>query len=143
MDNHSAFLLKKQVIEYWKQSPANRPVRVVRAIQEPEFWVSGYFTSYKFISGRSLTDVERILGFEAGYLQAGAYLYEFCRLPCAEEFELRGYSQCPDGKPWSASSSSKYPVGAGAPQWELKRALYIPARLLAVIESNGAVPKIA
>jgi len=138
MADLSELILKRLVVSYWGQNSSNRPVRVARAIQEPEFWVEGYFSSYKFISGRRLPEVERILGFPTGYLQAGAYLYELTRLPCIDEFELKGYSQCPDGKPWTASS--EYPVGAGAPQWRIKRSYYIPAKLLAIVESGGVIP---
>lgn len=139
MTSGSEIVLKRQVISYWEQSALNRPVKISRIIRDPELWAEGYFTSYKFIAGRTLPEIERILGFNSRYLIAGAYFYEFSRLPYVEEFELKGYSQCPDGSPWTAMSG--YPAGAGAPQWKIKKFHYIPVRLLAIVEYGSAFIK--
>lgn len=81
---------------------------------------------------------ESILGLPIGELAAGAYLYELMRLPTSAEFELKGYSQCPDGKPWEAGS--KYPPGLGAAQWRVQRNTYIASRLAAIVEPGRKFP---
>jgi hypothetical protein len=130
-------LMKRQAIAYWEHEPMNRPVKITSVMREPTLWAEGYITCYKFIAGRSLDEVERLLGLRSGELLPGAYLYEFMRLPRPTEFELRGYSQCPAGKPWTAES--KYPAGQGVPQWEVSKDAYIPSRLSAVIASGMPV----
>ena len=131
-------IMKRQVIAYWQQEPLNRPVKITSLLREPMLWTDGYITCYKFVAGRTLADVERLLGLPASELGGGAYLYEFMRLPAAPEFELRGYSQCPDGNEWKPDS--KYPAGLGVPQWQVGRQAYIPSRLAAVIAAGEKVP---
>jgi hypothetical protein len=130
-------LMKRQVIAYWEQEPMNRPVKITGLHRQPTLWAEGYITCYKFVAGRTLGEVERLLGLPSAELLPGAYLYEFMRLPTITEFELKGYSQCPDGKPWTAES--KYPAGLGVPQWQVARDAYIPSRLAAVIASGTTV----
>jgi hypothetical protein len=125
-------VLKRLAIAYWEANPLNRPVKVTSIVREPMFWTEGFITCYKFIAGRSLEQVEQILGLKPHELVAGAYLYEFMRMPTADEFELKAYTQCPDGMQWNESSS--YPPGRGASQWRVKPNTYIPSRLAAVIE---------
>lgn len=102
------------------------------------FWTEGFVTCYKFVGGRTLPEAEQILGLPAGELAGGAYFFEFLRLPAAAEFELKGYSQCPDGKPWEPWG--KYPPGLGAAQWRVMYNTYIPSRLAAIVEANGKLP---
>jgi hypothetical protein len=59
--------------------------------------LSGYITQEKYIRGRSLAEMESLLGFNMGRLKAGAAVYAFTRIPRADEFELRGYTYLPDG----------------------------------------------
>ena len=59
--------------------------------------LKGYITQEKFILGRTLKQIESILGFNSGRLAAGAAVYRFTRLPQPHEFELRGYTYLPDG----------------------------------------------
>jgi hypothetical protein len=135
MPHDAEAVLKKEVIAYWEKEPLNRPVKITSIVRDPMFWTEGFITCYKFICGRTLTDAERILGLPAGSVMAGAYLYEFMRLPSAGEFELRGYSQCPDGKPWEPGS--KYPPGLGVPQWRVKPNSYVASRLVAIVEPGA------
>jgi len=132
--DHEA-VLKRQVIAYWEASPHNRPVKVTAVVRDPMFWTEGFITCYKFVAGRTLEEVEKILGLPSGELGTGAYFYEFMRLPKANEFELKGYSQCPDGKPWVPGS--KYPPGLGAAQWRIHKNTFIASRLAAVVEPGG------
>ncbi len=131
-------VLKRNAIAYWQQGARNRPVKVTSFSRAPMFWSEGYITCHKFIAGRSLAEVERILGLRQGELTAGAYLYVFLRLPSADEFETRGYTQTPGGQPWHAGSA--YPVGAGAAQWEVRRNTYVPTRLIAAIQPGQKIP---
>jgi len=135
--DHEA-IRKREAVAYWAANPLNRPVKVTAVVRDPMFWTEGFVTCYKFVAGRTLEETERILGLPAGELAAGAYFYEFLRLPTKDEFELKGYSQCPDGKPWEPGS--KYPPGLGAAQWRIRRNTYIASRLAAVVEPGGKFP---
>lgn len=55
--------------------------------------VSGFVTQYKFLAGHDLHYIERALGYQVGRLAAGATFVALDRLPRADEFETRGYSQ--------------------------------------------------
>jgi len=117
--------------------------------------IKGYITQDKYIRGRSLKEIESILGFNSGRLSAGAAVYALGCLPEPDEFELRGYTYLPEGgtvvrksvndldvdtlketlrlEVWSTVGLNRlvkvvpvqdwgsYPIGLGAPQWELTR----------------------
>jgi len=138
MSHNNEAVLKREAIAYWKASLLNRPVKVTTIIRDPMFWTEGFVTSYKFVTGRTLAEAEKILGLPQSELAAGAYFYEFMRLPFANEFELKGYSQCPDGKPWTPQS--KYPPGLGAAQWRVKPDACIASRLVAIVEPGTRFP---
>lgn len=131
-------VLKREAIAYWEAHPLNRPVKVTSIVRDPMFWTEGFITCYKFVAGRTLAEAEKILGLPSGELAAGAYFYEFMRLPTAAEFELKGYSQCPDGKPWTVDSN--YPSGLGAAQWRVKPNIFIASRLAAIVEPASKFP---
>ena len=131
-------VLKRNAIAYWAKEPRNRPVKLTSMLWPPTLRVVGYVTCWKYVAGRTLQEAERILGLKATELQGGAYQYEFNRLPREDEFDLRGYTQCPDGEVWTPSSD--YPPGLGAPQWCLRRDAYIPSRLAAVIPPGKTIP---
>lgn len=131
-------IVKRNAIIYWNQDRRNRPVKITSVLREPMFWSEGYVTCHKFIAGRTLPEVERILGLPTHELSKGAYLYDLLRIPEPDEFDLRGYSQCPDGKPWTPAS--EYPVGAGAAQWQIRRNTFIPAKIAAIIKPGETVP---
>lgn len=135
--DHEA-VLKRNAVEYWSLNPLNRPVKVTSIVRDPMFWSEGFVTCYKFVGGRSLEEVERIIGLPAGELAGGAYFYEFLRRPTADEIELKGYSQCPDGKPWTPESN--YPPGLGAAQWRIIPNTYIPSLLAAIVDRGGRLP---
>ncbi|MGB7762320.1 MAG: hypothetical protein WBL61_20970 [Bryobacteraceae bacterium] len=54
--------------------------------------VSGYITKEKFIAGRTLTEIEDILGYRRGRFAKGIVVVHPTRLPLASEFELAAYS---------------------------------------------------
>ena len=54
--------------------------------------VSGCFTKEKFIAGRTLVEIERILGFRAGRLAHGMVVVALMELPAMDQFELAAYS---------------------------------------------------
>lgn len=135
--DHEA-VLKRLALEYWTLKSLNRPVKVTSIVRHPTFWAEGFVTSYKFIGGRSLDEVEQIIGLRAGELAGGAYFYEFLRFPSFDEIELKGYSQCPDGKPWTPASA--YPPGLGAAQWRVKPNTFVPSRLAAIVPPHGKIP---
>jgi len=55
--------------------------------------VSGCITKEKFIAGRTLADIERILGFRHGRFIGGITVAALLELPGMQQFELAGYSQ--------------------------------------------------
>jgi len=95
------------------------------------FWTEGFITCYKFIGGRSLEQAERILGLPTGEFLAGAYMYEFMRLPTADEFELKGYSQC-QMESLGRLVVNILPVSAPHSGGS-KPSTYIPSRLVAIV----------
>jgi hypothetical protein len=54
--------------------------------------VSGFITKEKFIAGRTLAEVEKILGFHAGRLSHGMAIAVLMELPPMQHFELAAYS---------------------------------------------------
>ena len=55
--------------------------------------VTGCITQEKYIKGRSLTDIERILGFHAGRLNEGMVVAALQQIPAKDQFQLLGYTQ--------------------------------------------------
>ena len=55
--------------------------------------VKGFVTQQKYLSGRSLQQIELLLGYHAGRLSRGASFATLDRLPAIDEFETFGYSQ--------------------------------------------------
>lgn len=111
-------VLKKMVIESWKQGGGNRPVKVFSARGGPRPKVRGYITQEKFIRGRTPAEMEKILGLPSGELDSqGAIVEALDQIPTEKQFGLRSYTQRPGGT--VPVQGSKYPVGLGAPQWEL------------------------
>ncbi len=54
--------------------------------------VTGYITQDKFILGRTMSEIEAILGFHAGRLARGAVFAKLTVLPRRGEFQLAAYS---------------------------------------------------
>jgi hypothetical protein len=54
--------------------------------------VSGYLTKEKFVVGRTLIEMEDILGYQRGRFAEGIVVAHPTRLPLASEFETAGYS---------------------------------------------------
>ncbi len=55
--------------------------------------LSGCVTQLGFLRGRSLPELEKILGFAHGRLKQGAFICELLQLPAPNQFELAGYTQ--------------------------------------------------
>lgn len=111
MNHDHVSVQKRLAICYWQQSRMNRLVKVTSLSRPLMFWSEGFVTCYKFIAGRTLDEAERILGLKSGELSEGAYLHELLALPNEAQFELKGYSQTPDGETWTAAIS--YPSRDG------------------------------
>ena len=52
----------------------------------------GCITQDKYIKGRSLSEIEKIIGYNSGRLTKGMYVLEIMQLPRTSEFDLQGYS---------------------------------------------------
>lgn len=55
--------------------------------------ISGCVTLDKYIKGRNLEEIERILGFNNGRLKNGMKVVALTQLPQQYQFELQGYNQ--------------------------------------------------
>src|SRR5687768_15816416 len=55
--------------------------------------VSGCITEERYIKGKTLSEMERILGFQKGRLEKGVVVAVLMELPSADQFDLLGYSQ--------------------------------------------------
>lgn len=60
--------------------------------------VSGCITQEKFIMGRTLPELERLLGFHAGRLEAGVVIAALLQVPEICQFDLLGYTQVAEHK---------------------------------------------
>jgi len=60
----------------------------------------GFFTSQKWLRGKTLDEMEMLLGYRTGRLStAGAAVYAFTRVPENWEFEVAGYTNVSGGMP--------------------------------------------
>lgn len=55
--------------------------------------VKGCITQERYILGKSLPELEQILGFQKGRLDTGIVVAALIQLPSTRQFELLGYSQ--------------------------------------------------
>src|SRR5947209_5518287 len=60
--------------------------------------VRGCITQEKYIKGKTLSEVERILGFHAGRLAQGATVAALLQVPTRSQFNLLGYTQVAEHK---------------------------------------------
>lgn len=109
----------------------NIPVKAVQRGQARRdaagyYLMTGYFTILKFIQGRALAEVDWYMGLDeqASLATQGADIL-LLRDPIErDDFDLRGYSNTPDGISRSQLGPDEefnpaYPPGAGVPQWRL------------------------
>jgi hypothetical protein len=82
--------------------------------------MAGFFTSQGWLLGRSLQELEKLLGYAVGRLTtAGAAVYGFTRVPENAEFELAGYTNSSGGMPsdpnWAQADrdAAKYHTNTG------------------------------
>ena len=131
--------IKQNIAEYWGAAGWNWPVKIISAKRAQSLGaavgrvvaVKGFVTSVKFVQGRSLEQVERILGLIPGELKAGASLLRLNTIPLPYQYELRGYTQTPGGLPYSGGA---YPPGLGANKWELT--VEVAATVLKVVSAG-------
>jgi hypothetical protein len=67
--------------------------------------VSGCFTKERYFAGRTLREIETLLGFHQGRMRDGMETVALMRLPEAHEFEILEYTDLVTGTP-------RYPEGA-------------------------------
>ena len=60
--------------------------------------VAGCVTQQKFIAGRTLSEIEQILGFRAGRLAQGAVVVRLDQLPVLPQFDVAGYTNVDTGR---------------------------------------------
>jgi hypothetical protein len=123
--------------------------------------ISGFVTKDKYVRGRTLSELERVLGYGAGRLSKGVIVAKPLALPGVNDFETRGYSQVAGHRyrpvsgidydvvrrnardSWSLSgleslvkfipigSGDHYPPGEGVPQWLFTRK--VPGSVVAIV----------
>lgn len=119
LDDAARARLKEMAIAAMKES---RPVKVVKADRDLGGQAYGYITTEKYVLGKTPAELERILGFRQGAFDQGVKIHPLEEIPKPDQFELRGYSQQPQGLDPAnidPDSLADYPPGEGAPQWEL------------------------
>ena len=55
--------------------------------------IKGCITQERYIKGKTLPELERLLGFKKGRLDNGVVVAALIQMPMANQFELMGYSQ--------------------------------------------------
>jgi hypothetical protein len=54
--------------------------------------LSGFFTTQIYLQGKTLSEIEVLVGYDRGRLRQGAWFATAIRLPGVDDFELAGYS---------------------------------------------------
>jgi len=130
--------IKQNVLAYWMQDPRlNGPVKVISAERAASLGsrlglvvpVGGCVVSAKFVLGRPLDEIEKILGLNPRELRAGGALLRLTRFPAANEFDLAGYTNVP--------AYPGYPVGRGSNQWVVTA--QIPAKVERLAGPGGTL----
>lgn len=68
------------------------------AVIAPRIVLRGFFTSQKWVSGKSLSELEGLIGYRPGRLGSqGASVYAFNRVPENWEFDVKGYTNVSGG----------------------------------------------
>jgi len=97
----------------------------------------GYCTTVKYLVGKTPEEMEDAVGLaRQSKLAGGADIFRVIPLPKANEFQFRGYSQCPGGVPTDAPgyvAHPVYPPGRGVPQWELDNLRQDALKLIASV----------
>jgi hypothetical protein len=87
----------------------------------------GYVTQAKFVVGRTPEQMEAILGLQRGELKEGAYVMTI-ESPQVDQFELRSYTNLPDGKVFVPGvSDPRWLPALGAPQWQISKGVLVRA----------------
>ncbi len=113
--------------ESWSISGPRCIVKVL-PFGSPASALGGYITTGASLVGKSPRDIERALGLPKRYLDRGARIYRFVRLPLASEYEYELTAAHPAGLAFSpAHSHPDYPPGSSAiHQWRIRDGIRIP-----------------
>jgi len=82
--------------------------------------MSGFFTQQIFLQGRTLREIEMLLGYHSGRLLKGAFFAVGIELPGIDKFHLAGYSQVA-----SQHTSTQYGKNLNSPQNKWDKDAYI------------------
>ena len=88
---YSSFTVCDENHFYFYQTPT--PMHPHEIIQ-----VKGCITQERFIKGKTLPELERLLGFQKGRLDNGIVVAALIQLPTVHQFELLGYTQVAEHK---------------------------------------------
>lgn len=103
--------------------------------------VSGYVVPKEFIVNCTLSQLEGILGFQAGRLEEGAVFLELQRIPTPQDFEYRGDTRTADHH-WDSKRKEVEQRGAVVSQGGLNQASHAylksaNSKLIKVIAIKG------
>ena len=91
--------------------------------------LGGYFTLGKHLVGKTPDAIEKDLGLPRGFLEHGARLYKFSRLPQTTEYEYELTAEYPDGLVDRGPFPRKIYYPPGSPkvhQWRILQGKRIP-----------------
>lgn len=148
--NHNVGIIKRMVRERWSR-PEHWPVKVIPIGAHPppghpplsvgsRIPVRGFITSRNMARG-TYSETLRRLGIAEHMAPGGFAVAKLRRLPADNEFDLRLYSNISGGGnprlPPTPASLVNYPIGEGAPQWELTAP--VDAEVVLIVPPGGRV----
>jgi hypothetical protein len=114
--------------EMWSLRGPNLIVKVLPAGGTAASTLGGYITLGKYLLNKTPAQIQIALGLPHGYLDGGARIYHFTRLPQASECDYELTAEFPGGLAFNpAFSDPSYPPGNRAiHQWRIKPGVQIP-----------------
>ncbi len=113
--------------EDWSLRGTNCIVKVL-PLGTPANALGGYITVGRSLLGKTPLQIEEALGLKSKYLNSGARIYRFTRLPMTHEYEYELTAEHPGGLAFNpAHSHPDYPPGSPViHQWRIRENVYIP-----------------
>jgi hypothetical protein len=114
--------------EGWTLRGPNQIVKVLPAGGTTASMLGGYITLGRFLLNKTPAQIQTALGLPPFYLDKGARVYRFTRLPQTSEYEYELTAEFPGGLAFNpALSDPAYPSGSRTiHQWRIKPGVQIP-----------------
>jgi hypothetical protein len=113
--------------ENWSLRGPNCVVKVL-PLGVPANALGGYITVGRSLLGKTPLQIQEALGLKPHYLDDGARIYRFARLPMLHEYEYQLTAKYPGGQAYNpAHSDPNYQPGSDAiNQWAIKEGVSVP-----------------